>query len=419
MRSEEFHSYHHKSDAVKLIEKRLQDNSIDEKEAQLINKFLTEKESCSASFSGSRHVMYASIITKLRMLDYLTVPWYIIDRDTYLKLVSDIKTSPRRELVNGKVVYLDKVYAQNTSSGILKAMVCWLSWLSERGEISLTKEEIRAVKIKGYTPKAITRENIYSEKMVAELLQHANTMERAMFWTAYETGARPSEVCDIRWGDITWKDKSAVVLIRDTKCNQRRTAYITMASIAPLREWRNMYPGLAEGEAPAFVMSNGEKVKYGYYITRLRRLQFNPDGSRRMPHLTPHMLRNSRVTNLHVQGVSRSTICMQHWGTTNTNMDSVYSKFADSDAIAEFDSLYGISEKSEAQKPLGPNYCSFCGTLNTPSARYCSGCGRSLTESAEVDLNSVIESVQKSNKYMQIQIETLEETVRELKAGKK
>lgn len=404
MKCEEYHSSKTVDFGQETLRKRVEDGSIDERERELITDFLAERMATAKSFGGAKYVSYCSTITHFRRAGYLTIPYYQITKTDLHQAISDYKRLPVRKFhTSGRLEILDKYYSQNTISTTLKELTLWLIWLSENNHIDIPVPEIRKIKPPAYQPKKIDAESVYSEPMIAQLVEPASIMVKALIWTHYETGARSNEICDLRWKDIEWRNKSAIVTIRDTKENQIRTALISMHSIQHLLSWRNQYPGDATGENYVFVNSEGNYLAYRSLAKIYSQIQFEKRGKkqhRRMPRFTPHDVRRWRTTNLYRQGVSRSTACVMLWGSTKTKCDSGYSQFSASDMHSELEVLYGISETTDTQKPLQPNYCPACGTLNAAGIRYCGSCGRPLSEEATQNISALETIIRQSPEYL-------------------
>lgn len=403
MKSEQFHSSKTIPYGKDLLRRRCEDGSIDSRERELIEAFLDERIATQPRFGGAKYVEYVSGITHIRRAGYLTVPWYELDQQRLISMVSDYKNLPIRKFSRSGVMReLSHGYAVNTLNCDLRALVTWMFWLSEHGHISLTEKQIQKIKIPKYQPKRINRESVYSEEDIARLVEIGTPMVKCLVWMHYETGARPNEICDLRWSDIEWRNKSAMVKIRDSKEDQIRSAFVSL-SIPHLIIWRNMYPGKPEGENFVFLNSYREPLKYEAYSKILNNLQFTHlDGVRirRMPKFTPHDLRRWRVTNLYIQGVSRSTVCTQMWGSTKTRYDSGYSQFSTEDMYSEIEVLYGIKEKTARQKPLEMIYCPACLSLCSPGIRYCPQCGKALADDAVSELESIKSEIKKSPEFL-------------------
>lgn len=403
MKSENFHTSKTIAYGKELLQKRCDDGTIDQRELELIEAFLEERIATQPRFGGAKYVEYVSGITHIRRAGYLKVPWYQLDQQLMIRMVSDYKNLPIRKFSRtGVMRELQHGYAQNTLNTDLRAIVTWMFWLSEQGHIELTADQIKKIKIPKYQPKRINRESVYSEEDIAKLVEVGTPMEKCIVWMHYETGARPNEICDLRWCDIEWRDKSAMVKIRDSKEGQIRSAFVSI-SIPHLITWRNMYPGEPEGENFVFVNSHLDPLKYAVYSKMLRNLQFtHRDGCRlrRMPAFTAHDLRRWRVTNLYIQGVSRSAVCTQMWGSTKTVYDSGYSQFSTEDMYSEIEVLYGIREKTAKQKPLDMIYCPACLSLCSPGIRYCPQCGKALADDAVSELETIKAEIKKSPEFL-------------------
>lgn len=416
MRCEQFHSLKTVDNGKAILRKRVADGSIDERERQLIMEFLAERMAIAKRFGGAKYVGYCSTITHLRRAQYITVPYYQLTKADLHQAIADYKRLPVRKFhSSGRLEILDKTYAQNTLSTNLKELKLWLLWLAENNIIEIPVSEIRKIEPPVYQPKKIDAESVYSEPMIAELVEPAPVMVKALIWSHYETGARGNEICDLRWGDIEWRSKSALITIRDTKEDQLRKALISMHSVQHLLAWRNMYPGDPRGEAHVFLNSENKNLTYPSIEKIYHNLQFETKGKkkiRRMPKFTVHDVRRWRTTNLYRQNVSRSTVCKMLWGSTKTKCDSGYSQFSTGDMHSELEVLYGISEIRDTQKPLQPNYCPACGTLNAAGIRFCGSCGRCLSDDAADQLSSVELSIRQSPEYLAALQEYIREEVK-------
>lgn len=379
-----------------LIDSRTAAGYIDEKEKEIILQFLTERIATAERFGEAKYVSYISNLTHFRGC-YLSKPYYQTTKYDLLTAVSDLKNKPIRERSGNHIRELEKKYAPNSISKTLTELKLFFHFLSDNGYTDISEKEIARIKTPGYKPKKIDPKNVYSEPMIAELVEQAPPMLKALIWTHYETGCRSNEICDLRWQDIEWKSKSATVTIRDSKQGQLREAYISMNSIQYLLTWRNMYPGEAEGMNYVFLDSMNDYISYHTLLRMYKKLQ---ETKPNMPKFTPHDLRRFRTTNLKRQGVSRSALTTMLWGSENTRCDAGYSQFGPQDAISEMEVLYGIKERTDTQKPLQPNYCPACGTLNAAGIRFCGSCGRCLSDDAADQLSSVELSIRQSPEYL-------------------
>jgi len=82
-----------------------------------------------------------------------------------------------------------------------------------------------------------------NEQQTAALVANTPESERALMMMLCYTGCRPSEACEVRWGDINWRD--SLVIIRrtatnsganDTKNSKTRTVPLVPELMSELRE---------------------------------------------------------------------------------------------------------------------------------------------------------------------------------------
>lgn len=417
MLTEDFHSSRSIQYGQKLLQNRVNDGTITPQEQNLILKFLESLIAKCDSFGGGRYVDYISTLTHFRRALYISKPWYLLDYDDIVSAIVQYRKTPiRRFNSKGEMKEQQSCYSTNSLKQNIRIIRLFLRWLAENGVIHVPVSEILKINVPAYAPHKVEEEKVYSEKMIAKLVEPAPLMLKALIWTHYETGTRADEICDMRWKDIQWRDRFAIVTVRATKTRQelQRTALISMNSVSHLLAWRNEYPGDPTGENYVWLNQNGDPLKYPTYERKLKELQFtHKDGKkvRRMPDFSSHDIRRWRVTNLYIQGVSRSSVCLQMWGSTNTRMDSVYSQFSKKDMYNELERLYGIKSEIDRQKPLQPNYCSHCGRLNPPGQRFCGDCGQSLIKEAGDELIEAKNSIRISPEYLSQLQEIIQITV--------
>ncbi|HJJ96799.1 MAG TPA: tyrosine-type recombinase/integrase, partial [Methanocorpusculum sp.] len=277
MLTEEFHSSRSIQYGQNLLQTRVNKGTIDSQEQELILKFMENLIAHRESFGGGRYVDYISTLTHFRRALYITKPWYLLEYDDIISAIAQYRKTPiRRFNYRGDMEIQQKKYSTNSLKQKIRIIRLFLQWLSENKIISIPVSDLLKIKIPTYTPHKIDEDRVYSEKMIAQLVEPAPLMLKAMIWTHYETGTRADEICDLRWKDIQWRNRSAVITIRVTKTNQelQRTAHISMNSVSQLLAWRNEYPGDPTGENYVWLNQEGKPLKYNTYERKLKDLQF-------------------------------------------------------------------------------------------------------------------------------------------------
>ena len=153
-----------------LLDKRLRSGHIDEREKELILGFLTERIATASRFGEAKYVSYISNLTKFRGC-YLSMPYYQSTKYDLLAAISDLKNKPIRDRTGDKIVERSKKYKPNSLGKTITELKLFYSYLSENGYVDISLTDISKIKSPGYKPKKIDAKNVYSEPMIAELVE--------------------------------------------------------------------------------------------------------------------------------------------------------------------------------------------------------------------------------------------------------
>jgi len=95
---------------------------------------------------------------------------------------------------------------------------------------------------KGLNPQKITENNLLTEEDVEKMLRHAESFkEKAYLLLAFQTGARPQELLELKWKDINFEDKYADITLFSHKTKQSRTFPVVDKTKNALWEWKQHY----------------------------------------------------------------------------------------------------------------------------------------------------------------------------------
>lgn len=182
MLSEDFRSSKTIEYGQTLLDKRLRAGHIDEREKELIIAFLTERIATAERFGEAKYVSYISNLTKFRGC-YLSKPYYDTDKYDLLAAISDMKNMPIRDRIGDKIVERAQKYKPNTIGKTLTELKLFFVFLSENGYVDISTKDISRIKSLGYKPKKLDAKDVYSEPMIAELVEPAPPMLKALIWT--------------------------------------------------------------------------------------------------------------------------------------------------------------------------------------------------------------------------------------------
>ncbi|MFA7122102.1 MAG: tyrosine-type recombinase/integrase [Bacilli bacterium] len=272
-------------------------------------------------------------------------------------------------------------YAQSTVQESLKVLKKFVRFLMEYGYTEITEAQLKKIRIENRYEIDLTPSDILTKEEVIKLIQACrNPRDRALIALTYESGGRISEVCDLRWKDITIEETGIAITTRkNTKKEKRR--YIRCVWCRPyVAEWLSNYPVQPVPDStPVFVTEQLKSIRYGVYRHQFNRILKRSGIEKK---ITLHDLRHARVTHLSAEGLSESVIKLMIWGDVGTSMLGRYQHLSNQDIDRQVRELYGLADKNAAPDPMEPRQCNRCYLVNKPDAMYCNRCGAPLTEEA-------------------------------------
>jgi len=269
-----------------------------------------------------------------------------------------------------------KPFKQNTLADHVIILKQFLLWGIEEGHITLPEKKVRALKTP--TKNTITKKasDLLTSEEITAIIQACKTSEdRAMLMLLYEGGFRIGEIVQITWADLIFSNGGVSTSMKfKTAVTRHIRSYM---SAEYLKIWRADYPGTPEGSALVFVNEKGKPFLYATIAKRIQRVVQRAGITK---HVTPHLFRHSRITQMIKDGVSESVIKMMMWGSVNTTMFKTYAHLTGKDIDSEIARVYGIEKPQEPKKPLvAPRQCPHCQHINPPTTTWCFGCGESLS----------------------------------------
>lgn len=273
----------------------------------------------------------------------------------------------------------DGHYAPSTIQESLRILKKFIRYLREYGYTEITEAQLKKVRIETRYEFDLTESDVLTKDEVIRLIQACrNSRDRALIALTYESGGRISEICSLRWKDLTLEERGISITTRNhTKGEKRR--YIRCVWSRPyVAEWLSNYPVQpVPPESPVFVTEQLKSIRSNTYRHQFNRI-VKRSGIEKS--ITLHDLRHARVTHLINDGYSETTVKLMVWGDVNTPMLRGYLHLSAADIDREFDEKHGFVDTVSSRDPMEPRQCTRCYLVNKPDALFCNRCGAALTE---------------------------------------
>lgn len=375
MRTSEFHPTQTVDRALRKLDEAVKQGSLTMRERELITEFLDERAAVKRQFSEGRYFKVSSMLRRFRELGFLAVPWDEITIQQYRRAIGDVRR---------------KGYSDETVRDYVMLTRLFYVWLVESGVVAGNVREIGKIELPPKPEPHIEPELLMSEQDIVRMIAAADSpRDRAMISVWYECAMRANEVAGLTWDCVVFEDRTAKILVEDTKEHTRRAGYV-ISGLEYLIAWRNIYPGVPEGSAPVFPRKGTqEKMQYGGLAYLLHQWQ-DRAGLRRTP---THYMRKSRATNLVLQKTPEYVVKLMVWNNPKTTCYDAYVHATETDVRDGLLVNYGMKEPTEAQKAVTPVVCPGCRFTNAPGSRYCRNCGMPLSEDGQDVLRELRERV--------------------------
>lgn len=212
-----------------------------------------------------------------------------------------------------------------------------------------------------------------------------NVRDRCLLAVLAESGMRPFEVLDLRWGDLKFDEFGVIV---NTAGKTERPRFIRLLHSVPyIVGWRNDSPA-KEDAAFIFVGLRGTTGDHRISHAALKKIvrqAANDAGIKKR--VSPYLFRHSSVTRMLAEGYSDSTIRMVHWGSQSTQMLATYGHVAPRQIDNEILERAGV-KKATTQEKRKVYQCVHCQTILKPTDEFCSKCGKPQTPEAGAQVQS-------------------------------
>ena len=200
---------------------------------------------------------------------------------------------------------------------------------------------------KGLNPQKVTENNLLTEQDVEKMLRFAESYkDKAYLLLAFQTGARPGELLNLRWKDIKFEDKYADITLYSNKTEQSRTFPIVDKTMGALWEWKQhyVYPDVSPKDF-VFVSRWRDRVMTTAGLNKMLRKMAKSSGIGK--DVWTYLLRHTRATRLYEELPQQ--IVEKLMG--HRNMAGVYAHISSKKAREEMlNKIYKIEEIPEEKK---------------------------------------------------------------------
>jgi integrase/recombinase XerD len=219
-----------------------------------------------------------------------------------------------------------------------------------------------------------------------------NQRDRALIFTAYESGCRASELVNLKIGDVSFDEYSAILRVgkEQGKTGERRIRLFE--STPDIQLWISMNPGKDNPNAPLWPSAKFknqpiQRRGFAEVVAKYAKKAGIPKEKR----LSPHSFRHSRAT--HLATVLKEAQMREFFGwTPSSNMPSIYVHLSGRDVDKTLFEHYGIKEPENGNgaNPLKKQVCPRCSAENSVTARFCWRCWIAFDTYKADDITAII-----------------------------
>jgi len=378
---------HNREAKLQANKANLMDTNLSDHNKQLLDDWYTHLTSQGLSIDRISRLL-SSMSTLSQYIDF---PLDNPDKKRLKKLVGRINQG-RIERQDNR----DKDYSPWTLAEFKKAIKSLYQYITEDDDPEIV--DFLTVTVSERDKQRTDPSTLLRPKHIQQLARHAtNPRDTALVMTLWDTGARISEVLNIKWEDITWDREIPSIHIRESKTMQR-TVYIHDCADA-LREWRERQPGDSPGNQYVFTrlqargdLSLDDQISYKAAHGACERAADKAGLDDRLQ-TTPHGYRKARATYLASQGWNAAQL-MQQFGWTDFNRAKDYVRMAKRDLEDAVKQMHGFdTEEDDQDDKMEVLHCHGCDTVNGAHRSSCKGCGVSLTGERDRFMDGVQEDL--------------------------
>jgi Site-specific recombinase XerD len=336
-----------------------------------------EKKGDAEKIREFAKVLEAQGLSKKRVYKYAS----------HLKLVSKYVKVPftkatRKDIEDFFVWMRSQKYSSNTINDVIAVLKRFYQWLRAKPEeyeewksAHVYPPEVAWLK-KNEKPNEMETKTTLTEEEVKALIQTSNDpMVRAFISLEDEIGARPSEILNLRVGDIVKDGEDVIVNIRQGKTGYRSIPIIKSVSL--LFQWLEIHPFKNDPNAPLWLSrSNRNRFQKWSYLACNKTIKDLAQKAGIKKDVSIYTFRHTSATRDAKLGFTEAQLCLKYGWKIGSRVPAVYLHLSAKDLRDVVRNIYG-GKPLEPPKPQTIE-CPKCHALNHPSQYYCSNCGAPL-----------------------------------------
>ena len=379
-----------------------------DKEKKLFIRFA---EDARKNQIGERRIeKYRSVCATLRTISGLPLDKIVKDMDILGNVVAKINSSMK--------------YEAETKQH-LKLILGSLYNFVHEGDRSMTYAPKELKKLVRHRIKAsdkrLAREIITREE-VRELSKAANnTMDKALIWLLFESGARIGELEQMKKPDIRQIEEGLLVRVPAGKTGEREILVVEAASY--VNKWLDEHPS-KDKNAPLWASSQSDRPLSSAAISKRIRILVERLNERRKKQgipqfsksVNPHNFRHSRASELGAEpGMTEQILCKYFGWEIGSDMPRTYLHLTSEQVQRAILRTYGKAKPEEEKKIIIDWNCPRCKTKTPIGQNYCGTCG-SPKDGKVISKTAMLEA---EIKAMRAQIKEIQKAQLSAKMGRK
>jgi len=236
-------------------------------------------------------------------------------------------------------------------------------------------------------PKTSKQYDAIEEDDIVKMLQACgNSRNRALLSVLIESGARISEILDLKLKDIK-EDQYGFILKVEGKTGSRPIRIVQ--SVNDLKRWINEHSFKSNQESPLFYSFDDKN--FGGFMTGtsgyiLVKKIAKMAGIKKK--ITPHSFRHARATSLAQVMSDRQLVKFFGWS-DKSDMPALYSHLTEKDIDDKVLSLNGFESKAAKPMKIPTFECYRCNEVNSAGSRFCVRCNAPLEKESIEKITNV------------------------------